>query len=373
MSLSVFEQICRQQGVLLLGVLPTALSKEYPRFLKWLQQGYHGQMKFLEKYASIREDPSSLEPSMQSMIICAYPYGEKSQTSLYHRSAQSISPKVALYARLKDYHRELRVLGANIMEEYCLSCLPDKQYSYRVVVDSAPIMEKALASTTGAGFQGKNTLFIHPKYGSLLFLFEIFTSESFPIVSSYAKDQLSTPASTTYSCGSCRRCQVHCPTQALDQDYVLDARRCLAYYSIEYRSLIPVRYWTYFAQYIFGCDICQLVCPYNRWAQASSQIKHIIPKNLPLAQVALMNQQEYVRIFAGSAMTRAKRSGLRRNALISMVATQHPDLSHVLEKMRQEVAFTADLLLIGTMRQIPAFYVWRNKVDPICRSSFTEK
>ncbi|MCY4380454.1 MAG: tRNA epoxyqueuosine(34) reductase QueG [Proteobacteria bacterium] len=336
----LLKSLCKDHDIHLLGVVPPKEDPSFDHFLTWLTLGKHGEMSYLERYLQLRQNPSLLEQEATSVIVCAYPYGEKTS---WQKSASS-RPKVAQYGKLKDYHKFLHQTGRKIIDDY-LAQTGQSQAFYRVVVDSAPILEKSLAEQTGAGFIGKNTLFILPGHGSLMFLFEIFTSARIDQSSTMKKTR------THKGCGSCRRCQVHCPTGALDEDYVLDATKCLAYYTIEHRSLIPIEYWDHLAEYYFGCDICQLVCPHNRFARKSHLLQQHVPDDLPLDEIALMNQQTYEQLFGGTPMTRAKIVGLRRNAFIAMYVTNHPRLSAVSASILAE----NQELLVRTLQQGKAY------------------
>ena len=335
---SLLHEIFTSHQTILLGIVKPQPDPAFDHFKKWIEEGKHGEMRFLERYQHIRRDPSQLEPAMGSVMIGAYPYGQKTTM----RKQPQSPPLICQYAKLADYHKFLKTQGAGIMEEYFQRSHTPRA-PYRVVVDSAPILEKSLAVQTGAGFMGKNTLFISPSRGSLLLLFEIYTAA--PLA---AKPPQKTSRKL---CGTCQRCKTHCPTGALDTDYVLDATKCLAYYTIEHRSVIPVKYWKHLGEYYFGCDICQLVCPFNRFAKAASALKQSVPDQIPLDTIACMNQKTYADLFGGSPMTRAKRQGLRRNALIAMHVTHHPKMPEVMEYIRAE----GEPLLISTLDQIPEY------------------
>ena len=347
--MALFEQMCAERDIIPLGLMKAGKDPHYQRFKQWIKAGKHGTMTYLERYSHIRENPSYLEPEMDQVWVCGFAYGQKQGFTKKPRVSSS-PPLVAQYARYKDYHGFLRSLGQDLMERY-LEKTSQLQARYRVVVDSAPIMEKSLAVQTGRGFMGKNTLFILPDRGSFLFLFEIFTSASFP---DSACSQSSKPLP---SCGSCRRCMVHCPTGALDEEYVLDATKCLAYYTIEHRGVIPVAYWAYLGEYYFGCDICQLVCPYNRHAHASKKLKRWVPEDLMLKDIAMMGQKNYERWFGGTPMTRSKKDGLRRNAVIALYVTSHHDFKEV-EKF---VITEQNPLLVATLKQIPEYEAFQQR------------
>jgi epoxyqueuosine reductase len=254
--------------------------------------------------------------------------------------------QIAQYARFRDYHKFLREKGNAVLESLKLI---DPEIVGRVTIDSAPVLERALAERAGAGFVGKNTLYIDPSRGSFLLLGEIFINKKIGIERmSRAVDH--SPRSAAGGCGTCRRCQTHCPTGALDKDYTIDARKCIAYWTIEHRGPIPYEFWPWVEQYIFGCDICQLACPYNRNIQTEIH-RPALPQSFSREEIALvanMSQSDYERLFAGTPMTRAKRSGLRRNAIIAMFQMNHPDLGRILDCIDEN----SDLVLIETKEMI---------------------
>jgi epoxyqueuosine reductase len=238
---------------------------------------------------------------------------------------------IARYARFKDYHKHLRRLGSQLLEKL-KSLKPDLKG--RVVVDSAPHLERALAVKTSAGFIGKNTLYIHPEYGSHLLLGEIILDQNLEID---APSPVNPQERTSIGgCGTCRRCQVNCPTDALKQDYKIDAQLCLSYWTIEHRGPIPIKFWPYLGKYYYGCDICQDVCPYNRNVPILPSLPRHYAESLDLREVALMSQKQYEEWFGGSPMTRAKRVGLRRNALIACIVNGIPDTHLLIEKIESD-------------------------------------
>jgi epoxyqueuosine reductase len=193
------------------------------------------------------------------------------------------------------------------------------------------MFERAIASKTKGTFVGKNTCLIHKTKGSFLLLGEWVSTLGFDIDRVESVDPESRTADG--GCGTCKRCQVHCPTGALDEDYRLDARLCLSYWTIENRGTIPKKFWSGVSQYVYGCDICQNVCPYNRGQQDS--VKRLDGMRAysfpPLGKVVRMNQREYEGYFGGSPMTRAKKSGLSRNAMIAMYVRQFDGWESCLE------------------------------------------
>jgi epoxyqueuosine reductase len=247
----------------------------------------------------------------------------------------------------------LRNAGANIGDEIT------KLYggSYRVVVDSAPVLERALAARAQHGFIGKNTCFISANHGSFFLLAEILFSASLPDEVGNAVDP--SKRSNDGGCGTCKRCQVNCPTGALDSDYRLDANRCISYWTIEHRGVVPTAIWPWFKHYYFGCDICQLACPYNRKATHSSHVSELkLKEQPPLADIATMDQNFYEATFGGTPMTRAKREGLMRNALIAMAVTNDPKLSGVLKVIAEDGAMPE--VVQQTALQVQTFKITSN-------------
>lgn len=324
--LEKIRQAASNLGLIFIGSTSLHVGSEFQRFSEWLRLGHHAGMSFLEKNTEIRQDPRKLLPGARSVIVVAMNYflGDK-----LHPKAGPVRPRIAQYARLRDYHKVLRQLGEELAK-LLQTEFSTQSIQCRVVVDSAPILERAVAARAGSGFIGKNTCFIHPKLGSWLLLAEILTTADLPTTPPLKT--IPQKRSSEGGCGSCRRCQVFCPTGALNKDYVLDANLCLAYWTIEHRGLIPEKFWPWMAEYYFGCDICQLICPYNRSARVLEDQSQVLIKEPPsLFAVATMDHVAYERMFGGTPMTRAKRHGLKRNALIAMAVTNDPRLNEAME------------------------------------------
>ena len=319
------NQSIQEEGLIPLGIVPLFYSESYSHFRRWVKEGKHAGLEYLEKYEEIRKEPEKLLPGAKAAIILALPYSQGDHWPLETNE----SSRVAQYARFTDYHQLLRKTGTRLIEKWKQE--PEfKDHSFRVLVDTAPILERALAAQTKSSFIGKNTCLIHPTQGSFLLLAEILTTYPFDFDLQEKKNE----------CGSCTLCQVNCPTGALDEDYVLDSNRCLAYWTIEHRGPIPEEFWPWLSKYYFGCDICQLVCPYNEEAKQYQLPSKIVPRKMPsLFEVATMDQKQYENFFGGTPMTRAKRNGLRRNALIALHVTQDPKLEEALERVNRDGGF----------------------------------
>lgn len=359
-SEKLIRQIVARHNLELWGVVKLDAEPTYPAFKTWIGDQKHAGMAYLERHQHCRSDPRELLLGAKSAIILGanYDLGDR-------YNSEKNKPRIAQYARQKDYHKVLRRRGELIWNEILAElgnlgeghagALPKG----RVVVDSAPILERALASRTGSGFIGKNTMFIHPEKGSFYLLSEIITTaeianEEQVAISQEGLPTLQQPRTEKGGCGSCRRCQVHCPTGALHTDYSLDANLCLSYWTIEHRGPLPEHVWPWLADYVFGCDICQLVCPYNRGSRTTPDVAPMgVPTGLAsdtqssspgkkpmgsfaaeadLPFLARMTQEDYVRVFGGTPMTRAKRGGLMRNALVAMYVIGHTSLDAVLSE-----------------------------------------
>lgn len=330
---STLQEIVESQGLIFLGIVKLdPLNVDADRFDTWLKMGRHAGMDFLIRNREFRRYPGTLFEGAVSAIIVALPYdlGDR----YVPRANLSETPRTAQYARFKDYHKVMWTKGDAILASIKknLGKIDGFQLQGRVAADSAPLLERALAARCAKGFIGKNTLFIHPEQGSLILLGEILVNCELPF------DESNHPVDPAQrnergGCGTCRRCQVHCPTGALSQDYQLDANRCLSYWTIEHRGTIPEEFWPWLRFYWFGCDICQTVCPYNRKSQKVKQTPHEIP---PLYEVATMDQLRYEKWFGGTPLTRAKYFGLKRNALIALTVMKDGRLEEILNQISDQ-------------------------------------
>ena len=340
----ILDNIEASEDLFLLGVV--SLEKDelaYKRYLNWLKCGNHAGMTYMENHKNLRHDPSLLLPDAKSCLVLGYNYNLGDKLSHVKKG-----PLIAQYARLKDYHKFLRKEASSFAEKL-KQLYPDLQY--RVLVDSAPLLEKSLAAKTKLGFIGKNSLFIHPKLGSLFFLCEILVDHE--VVTDVKAPVDPDKRSVEFGgCGTCRRCASFCPTGALDQDYVLDSSKCLSYYTIEHRDTIPLKYWPFLVKYLYGCDLCQLVCPYNRKAPISKTPYKVFESATELFSVATMDQEFYEKTFGGTPMVRAKKQGLQRNALIAMVVSSDKRLSEALDLLKSGETHP---LVLKTIEQIPAY------------------
>jgi epoxyqueuosine reductase len=324
---------CESRGLIFLGITGLHYPEAYRQFKEWIREQRHAGLSYLEKHSDWREHPEKLLEGAQSALIVAVPYATALETE---------GPRVAQYARYSDYHKWLKKQAEAVAREVL------EGFDFRVLVDSAPVLERALAAQTAKGFIGKNTLFIHPEVGSFLLLGEILTTMECAVdVPSTIDLSRKTKAG---GCGPCRLCQQSCPTGALDRAYSIDAQKCLSYWTIEHRGTIPEQFWPWLKEYYFGCDLCQLACPYNKNAKTAppSWEKRVYPS---LAIVAQLDQSQYETYFGGTPLNRAKREGLRRNALIAMAVLRHPELESAIQSVQEN----DPPVLHDTVHQIRAF------------------
>lgn len=331
---------CDAQNLFYLGTVVPEAEDPFKNFKAWLEDGNHAGMTFLERYQDVRQHPKLILEGTKSVVVFGMAYG------LGDTFRSGKKARIAQYARLRDYHKQMRKKGETVWDS--IAAASGKIARGRVVVDTAPVLERALAAQTHRGFVGKNTLFIHPERGSLFFLGEIFTDLDLAVDRESEID----PHTRTEKggCGTCKRCQVHCPTGALDTAYKLDANKCISYWTIEHRGLIPKHNWFMLEHYVFGCDICQLVCPYNRKSNKAPSDLIKLDERPELHKIATMSQEQYVDWFGGTPMTRAKREGLMRNALIAMFVLSDPELDSTMSQLtnRSDCSET----VMGTIAQI---------------------
>ena len=339
--------IAEAEGLVFFGISDLNVNTDAQRYRTWITDARQGTMSWMTKNIEIRENPKLLLPNAQAVFSFGFPYF---QGDHWKRPLNDSKPMIAQYARLRDYHLFLRDKILRVQNKLESVCSPGT--AWRIAVDSAPVLERAFAFKAGAGFIGKNTCFIHPQKGSFFLLAELFTTWAV-IEEKSEKFSSHLTRSPSGGCGSCRRCQVHCPTGALDQDYRIDASKCISYWTIEHRGLIPLKYWKWVGHYMFGCDICQLVCPYNRGMTISPQTEPLIriKPGMDLMDIIHMDQDFYEKTFGGTPMTRAKISGLRRNALIAAVVKKDPRTHEALERLITD----PDDIVKGTAHQVTEF------------------
>jgi epoxyqueuosine reductase len=284
-------------GFALCGIAPAESSQYREFFRRWLDDGRQGTMEYLAKRFEERTDPRVYFPGTRSIICVAMNYYTELQP------AREGEGRVARYALGNDYHDYIKD-RLFALADWVRTQVPEAQT--RVGVDTAPVMEKELAARAGIGWMGKNTLVINPSIGSYVLLGEILTTLELP-----ADDPIAD------RCGSCTRCIDACPTGALDHPYQLDATKCISYLTIEHRGEISAELQSKTGDWLFGCDICQDVCPWNRKVEGNDDVE-IRPRfatgGISLSDVLQWKAADYQTTLRKSAMKRVKLPVLQRNA-----------------------------------------------------------
>jgi epoxyqueuosine reductase len=251
-------QWARDIGFSQIGVAGVDLSAAEPGLLAWLSAGFHGTMGYMAAHGLKRARPAELVPGTVSVITARMDYLPASAPTDWraHEASRLADPGqavVSLYARGRDYHKVLRSRLQTLAERIAQEVGP---FGHRAFTDSAPVLEVELAARSGLGWRGKHTLALHREAGSMFFLGELFVDLALP-----------PSAAVAAHCGSCTACMDLCPTQAIVAPYRLDARRCIAYLTIEHEGPIPIEFRAAIGNRVYGCDDCQLACPWNRHAQ----------------------------------------------------------------------------------------------------------
>jgi epoxyqueuosine reductase len=308
----------KRLGFALAGVCPAVTPRGLDRFYQWLEQGYAGAMEYLSGRASAYKHPEQVLTGARSLLMLALDY----------QTAPPLPPtpgagRVSCYAwGTQDYHdvihARLKPLVQLIQQQ-----MPGSRA--RGVVDSAPLLEREFAQLAGLGWIGKNTLVIHPQRGSWFFLAAVLTDVTLDYDEPFPTDH----------CGTCRACLDACPTDAFPQPYVLDATRCISYLTIELREMVPESLRCDVGDWVFGCDLCQQVCPWNRRSSGAGEpefepSRHLRP--LDLHALFYLDDDEFRRMFRHTPLWRAKRRGLLRNAAIVLGNQQDVSALAALER-----------------------------------------
>ena len=325
------------------GIAPIGATPESDFYPEWLDRGYAGEMSYLHRQKASRMDPATLLPGLRSVIVCAVNYNTEHPGAAYDRLRAWISR----YAWGDDYHDVLH----NKLNELARWIESHSYSKSRTYVDTGPVLERVFAKYAGVGWFGKNTCIINEKGGSWLFLGCVLTDL-----------ELAYDAPTPDRCGSCTRCLDACPTNAFVAPYVLDSRRCISYTTIELRGAIPEEQRTGIGHHLFGCDICQDVCPWNRKAPVSAAQSFQPRSGLFWPEIEAMlnrSETEWRELLRGSAMKRAKVKGLVRNLMVvvgnSGVKRFLPSLERYLkhedEHVRSHAAWAIRRLAEGSSAQ----------------------
>ncbi len=327
----------RELGFEQAGIADCDLSLAESRLRDWLDKGYHGEMDFMAAHGTRRTRPHELVAGTRRVISVRMNYMPGEAADPGQVLDDPASAYVARYAMGRDYHKVLRQRLEMLAQKIRNAV---GAFGYRVFTDSAPVMEVELAVKAGTGWRGKHTLLLNRQAGSWFFLGEIYTDLDLPV--DEAQDD---------HCGTCTRCIDVCPTKAIIAPYQLDARRCVSYLTIEHKGSIPAELRPLMGNRIFGCDDCQLVCPWNRFAQKAAlpdfEVRHELDASL-LVTLFSWDEQTFDRNTRGSAIRRIGHERWLRNIACALgnaptsaqiVAALHSRADHPSELVREHVAW----------------------------------
>ncbi|HEX2494985.1 MAG TPA: tRNA epoxyqueuosine(34) reductase QueG [Steroidobacter sp.] len=307
-----------------IGISALDLSRDEAHLLRWLQQGRHGAMHYMERHGARRARPQELAPGTLRVVSARMDYLPANARAPHEVLSDPERGYVSRYALGRDYHKLMRKRLAKLAERIQAH---SASASHRVFVDSGPVLEKALARNAGLGWIGKHTNVINRSAGSWFFLGEILTDLPLP-----------TDAPATNHCGTCRACIEVCPTAAIVGPYELDARRCISYLTIELRGPIPEEFRKPIANRIYGCDDCQLICPWNKFARLSGEMdfapRHALDGS-KLVELFGWTEAEFLARTEGSAIRRIGYECWLRNIAVALGnAPSTPDVIQALEARR---------------------------------------
>lgn len=314
-TLAALAQDIKNWGMALgfqqIGISDVQLPEDEQYLQDWLTRQHHGQMDYMTKHGSKRSHPDELIPGTLRVISARMDYWPGTARAAKEAIQDSATAYVSRYALGRDYHKVLRTKLAQLAERISSAIQP---HHYRVFVDSGPVLEKALARNAGLGWIGKHTNLINRHAGSWFFLGEIFTTLPLPV-----------DAAVDNHCGTCTACIDICPTQAIIGPYQLDARRCISYLTIELRDSIPIEFRKAIGNRIYGCDDCQLFCPWNKFAKASDEPdftpRHRLDSS-SLVELFAWSEDQFLKKTEGSAIRRIGYECWLRNIAVALGNTQ---------------------------------------------------
>ena len=336
---AVLEQLRawgRALGFSQIGVAGIDLSSVEPRLAAWLNNGFHGEMDYMAAHGMKRARPAELVAGTLSVITARLDYLPRTtapgwQAIEWRRLADPAAAALSIYARGRDYHKVLRQRLRRLADQLAEAIGP---FGHRVFTDSAPVLEVELAARSGIGWRGKHTLALDRDAGSMFFLGEIFVDVALP----------ETPVVSDH-CGSCSACIDVCPTQAIVAPYELDARRCISYLTIEAKGAIPVEFRAAIGNRVYGCDDCQLVCPWNKFATASPIADFDVRPALDaprLLDLWAWREDDFLRETEGSAIRRIGFERWQRNLAVALgnalAASGDPAIVAALKARREEAS-----------------------------------
>lgn len=295
----------KSEGFVAFGIAPGRLAPAAGvRLRQWLREGLHGDMLWMESRADERANPDILWPEVKSVIMLGMSYAPPQDPMVL--ADQDTRARISVYAQGRDYHDVVK--GA--LKRLAGWLAHEAGAGVKVFVDTAPVMEKALAQSAGLGWQGKHSNVVSREHGSWLFLGAIYTTA-----------ELAPASPAEDSCGSCRLCQDICPTNAFPAPYRLDARRCISYLTIEHKGPIDLELRPLMGNHIYGCDDCLAVCPWNKFAETAAAHKAFLPRTElvapQIADLLTLDDAAFRQLFSGSPIKRIGRDRFVRNVLIA--------------------------------------------------------
>nr|WP_220804173.1 tRNA epoxyqueuosine(34) reductase QueG [Pseudomonas sp. NCCP-436] len=315
------KQWGRELGFQQVGITGIELGEHEEHLQRWLAAGYQGEMDYMDAHGSKRSRPAELVPGTLRVVSLRMDY-LPGDTQMAQRLGEPVQAYVSRYALGRDYHKLIRKRLQQLAERIQNEIGP---FGYRAFVDSAPVLEKAVAEKAGLGWIGKNTLVLNRKAGSWFFLGELFVDLPLPPDAPHGSEH----------CGRCSACLDTCPTAAFVAPYVLDARRCISYLTIELKGSIPEELRGAIGNRVFGCDDCQIVCPWNRFARPTSQ-GDFMPRhgldNSSLAELFMWSEETFLSRTEGSPLRRAGYERWLRNLAVGL--GNAPSTIPVLEALR---------------------------------------
>lgn len=326
------KQWGQEFGFQQVGISNTQLDKAESHLNRWLESGYHGSMTYMSRHGSKRSRPQELVPGTISIISARMDYLPRSAADPQQVLESNEKAYIARYALGRDYHKVLRNRLKKLANKIEQSI---GRYSYRVFTDSAPVLEKAIGENSGIGWIGKHSNLIHKKFGSWFFLGEIYTDLPLP-----------TDSPTENHCGRCTSCIDVCPTNAIIKPYQVDARLCISYLTIENRGPIPEKLRPLLGNRIYGCDDCQLVCPWNKFAMTTDE-KDFLPRHKLDAEDLLTlfawTEREFLDKTEGSPIRRTGYEGWLRNLAVALGNTS--TTKAVIKALKQRIDFPSDMVV----------------------------
>ena len=301
------KQWARELGFQQAGIADCDLSAAEPRLLAWLEKGWHGDMDYMARHGTARSRPSALVPGTLRVISARMDYLPPDARAVGEVLAEPDRAAIARYALGRDYHKVLRNRLQQLADRITAAI---GEFQYRVFTDSAPVMEVELAVKAGIGWRGKHTLLLNREAGSYFFLGDLYTDLPLPV-----------DAPQAGHCGTCNKCITVCPTQAIVAPYQLDARRCVSYLTIEHKGSIPEALRPLIGNRVYGCDDCQMVCPWNRFAQVSSEPDFAVRNGLDNATLVALfawSESDFNDKLAGSAIRRIGYERWLRNLAVGL-------------------------------------------------------